>query len=46
MLNFLKFLWDFRTSGILLKLSIFISFTRSISSYPVAHSPNKQQLLT
>ena len=45
MLNFLKFLLDFRISGHFTQLSIYISFTRNISSYPMAHSLNKQQLL-
>ena len=45
MLNFLKFLLNFRISGHFAQLSIYISFTRNISSYAVAHSLNKQQLL-
>ena len=45
MLNFLKFLLDFRIRGHFAQLSIYISFIRNISSYPVAHSLNKQQLL-
>ena len=45
MLNFLKFLLDFRIRGHFTQLGIVISFTRNVSSYPVAHSLNKQQLL-
>ena len=45
MLNFLKFLLNFRIRCHFTQLSIYISFTRNISSYPVAHSLDKQQLL-
>lgn len=45
MLNFPEFLLDFRIRGHFTQLSIYISFTRNISSYPVTHSLNKQQLL-
>ena len=37
MLNFLKFLLDFGISGHFTQLSIYISFIRNVSSYPVAH---------
>ena len=45
MLNFLKFLLDFGISSHFTQLSLYIGFTRDISSYSVAHSLNKQQLL-
>lgn len=50
MLDFLKFLLNFRIRGHFTQLgidmSIYIRFTRrNISSHPVAHSLNKQQPL-